>query len=59
VVISVEDDGQGLPEGFSLGHLDSLGLQIVQTLVRDDLKGEFELKGGDGVRAIVTFPKRE
>jgi two-component sensor histidine kinase len=58
VVIAVADDGQGLPEDFSLEQADSLGLQIVQTLVRDDLKGQFELKEGDGVSAIVTFPKQ-
>jgi two-component sensor histidine kinase len=58
VVIAVADDGQGLPEDFSLEQADSLGLQIVQTLVRDDLKGQFELREGDGVSAIVTFPKQ-
>ncbi|MFQ5812145.1 MAG: sensor histidine kinase [Anaerolineae bacterium] len=58
VVITVVDDGQGLPEDFSLEQADSLGLQIVQTLVRDDLKGRFELREGEGVSAIVTFPKQ-
>ncbi|MBC8249938.1 MAG: histidine kinase N-terminal domain-containing protein, partial [Anaerolineales bacterium] len=58
VVIAVVDDGQGLPDDFSLEQADSLGLQIVQTLVQDDLKGQFELREGDGVSAIVTFPKQ-
>jgi two-component sensor histidine kinase len=58
VVIAVVDDGQGLPNDFSLEQADSLGLQIVQTLVQDDLKGQFELREGDGVSAIVTFPKQ-
>lgn len=58
VTIAVVDDGQGLPDDFSLEQADSLGLQIVQTLVRDDLKGQFELREGDGVSAIVTFPKQ-
>ena len=58
VVIAVVDDGQGLPEDFSLEQADSLGLQIVQTLVQDDLKGLFELREGDGVSAVVTFPKQ-
>lgn len=58
VVIAVVDDGQGLPDDFSLEQADSLGLQIVQTLVQDDLKGRFELREGDGVSAIVTFPKQ-
>ena len=58
VAIAVVDDGQGLPEDFSLEQADSLGLQIVQTLVQDDLKGQFELREGGGVSAIVTFPKQ-
>ncbi|MBC7249022.1 MAG: sensor histidine kinase [Anaerolineae bacterium] len=58
VEIAVIDDGQGLPPDFSLEQVESLGLQIVSTLVQDDLRGEFELLNGRGVRAIVRFPKQ-
>jgi two-component sensor histidine kinase len=58
VEIAVTDDGQGLPPDFSLDQVESLGLQIVRTLVQDDLRGEFELLNGRGVRAIVRFPKQ-
>ncbi len=58
VEIAVIDDGQGLPPDFSLDQVESLGLQIVSTLVQDDLRGEFELLNGRGVRAIVRFPKQ-
>ena len=34
-----------------------LGLQIVRSLVREDLKGEFELTNGQGLHAVVSFPK--
>lgn len=58
VTISVDDDGVGLPEEFDLARTSSLGLQIVKTLARGDLKGDFELKSRDkGVSAVVTFPK--
>ena len=58
MMVEITDDGQGLPEDFSIGEYGSLGLQIVQTLVRDDLRGQFVLdNGGGGVRALVTFPK--
>lgn len=58
VVIEVADDGEGLPPNFKLGAGGSLGLQIVQTVVRDDLKGTFQLasSGERGSRAIVSFP---
>ncbi|MCC6178614.1 MAG: histidine kinase N-terminal domain-containing protein [Chloroflexi bacterium] len=55
--IEIEDDGEGLPEGFDLSR-GGLGLQIIRTLVREDLKGEFQLENGEGVRAVVSFPRR-
>ena len=70
VRITLLDNGLGLPADFAPEQSRSLGLQIVHTLVTDDLKGEllFEQVTGDGTgaaegahtgtRAIVTFPKR-
>ncbi|HOQ98763.1 MAG TPA: histidine kinase N-terminal domain-containing protein [Anaerolineae bacterium] len=61
VTLLVEDDGEGLPEGFSVAGDGSLGLRIVQTLVEADLKGRFMLenarRAGLGVKATVVFPK--
>ncbi len=59
VTIRIVDDGRGLPVGFSLEQSDSLGLQIVRTLVRDDLKGTFTIHNREGgVVAEISFPKR-
>ena len=58
--IEIQDDGRGLPEDFDALHQGGLGLQIVRSLVRDDLKGEVELlrkSNGEGVQVIVSFPK--
>lgn len=55
--IEIEDDGRGLPDGFLVSSQGGLGLQIVQTLVREDLKGQFELQDGRGVRAVISFPR--
>jgi two-component sensor histidine kinase len=57
--IEIQDDGRGLPEHFDVARQGGLGLQIVRSLVREDLKGEFEIVNGSGrgVRAIVSFPK--
>ncbi len=57
VGLVVHDDGQALPPNFSLQHVDSLGLRIVQMLVTEDLKGQIELQSDNGVSAIVRFPK--
>jgi two-component sensor histidine kinase len=56
MAIEIEDDGAGLPEDFDPTQ-GGLGLQIIRTLVRDDLKGEFLLENGEGVRAVVSFPR--
>ena len=58
VRIVISDDGDGLPLGFDMQETSSLGLQIVQTLVQDDLRGTFDIKSDGGVQAIVQFSKR-
>ncbi len=54
--VEVRDDGVGLPEGFSPGRSADLGLQIVHTLVQDDLKGRITMTNAGGVRAVITMP---
>ncbi|MBX7236093.1 MAG: PAS domain-containing sensor histidine kinase [Caldilineales bacterium] len=59
VEIRVVDNGHGLPKEFSLESETSLGLDIIRTLVQDDLKGTFELisRPQSGAQAVVCFPK--
>jgi len=64
--LAVEDDGQGLPEGFGQGNIletkpGSLGLTLVQGLV-DQLKGTLTISGSqegcddrNGARFAVSF----
>jgi two-component system, sensor histidine kinase PdtaS len=51
VVLAIADDGPGLDDSAS-----GTGLSIVRALVRDELQGTFELRGGAGTRAEVVFP---
>ena len=57
VRIVIADDGEGLPQDFDLGSTTSLGLQIVQTLVQDDLRGSFTIRSEQGVENVVEFSK--
>jgi two-component sensor histidine kinase len=58
VQVEVWDDGDRLPDGFDLNAAASLGLQIVRSLVQDDLRGTLRLENRvDGVAATVDFPK--
>ena len=56
--LAVEDDGVGLPDGFSLEETASLGLSIVSTLV-GELGGQISLGRageGSGTRVEVWIP---
>lgn len=58
VHLSVSNDGNPLSETFDLRQTDSLGLQIVDSLVRGDLQGKFTLSSeNDRTVAAVIFGK--
>jgi two-component sensor histidine kinase len=54
----VHDNGRGLPEGFSLEKSDSLGLQIVRTLVSAELDGSLGMQEGTdrGTDVVLRVP---
>jgi two-component sensor histidine kinase len=51
VVLTIADDGRGVS-----GDGAGTGLSIVRALVRDELRGTFELASGGGTQARVVFP---
>ncbi|MBM3449701.1 MAG: sensor histidine kinase [Armatimonadetes bacterium] len=55
VIVSVCDNGKGLPARFSFDHDAHLGLLIVRDLVSRDLQGTFSLRSGAGTTAEVRF----
>ena len=58
--VRVVDDGQGLPEDFSLDAATGLGLSIVRTLVTTELAGAIEVRAGapeDLAAAGLTAPR--
>lgn len=56
-LVTISDDGVGLPEGFSLIESSNLGLQIVRTLTENELKGELKLESTHkGTQAKLRFP---
>jgi len=52
--ITVRDNGVGLPD-VTMRHM---GLELVEELIADDLRGEFNLTGkGEGTGALLRIPK--
>lgn len=54
ITLTVGDDGVGLPEGFDLVAVKSLGLQLVPLLV-DQLHGTLGQEPGPGTRFSIRF----
>ncbi|WP_148614842.1 PAS domain-containing sensor histidine kinase [Nocardioides rubriscoriae] len=57
--VLVDDDGRGLPEGFSLDGSTNLGLSIVRTLVESELDGQLEMhtRADGGTRVAIDVPE--
>jgi PAS domain S-box-containing protein len=53
-VMSISDNGVGIPENLDIKELDTLGMQLVTSLV-DQLDGELELKRNNGTEFIMRF----
>jgi two-component sensor histidine kinase len=54
--LSISDNGVGLPLEFEELNSETLGLQLVSTLV-EQLEGEIEVENFKGVKYLITFEK--
>ena len=55
-ILVVKDNGIGFPENFDVNASDTLGLQLVASLVEQQ-KGEIEFYNNKGANYVITFPK--
>ncbi len=58
IELIIKDDGVGVPKDFDFDHADTLGLQLVYTLI-EQLDGEvaFHSKPNKGTEYLITFDK--
>jgi two-component sensor histidine kinase len=56
--LTVSDNGIGVPEDLNIEELDSLGMQLVTSLV-DQLDGKLELKRDNGTEFTIRFAVNE
>lgn len=57
-ILTISDNGVGIPENLDIEELDSLGMQLVTSLV-NQLDGKLELKRGNGTEFILRFTVKE
>jgi PAS domain S-box-containing protein len=58
VEMIVSDNGLGFPAELDFRKADTLGLQLVNTLVKDQLGGKIELDRTAGTKFKITFEKK-
>lgn len=56
-VLTVSDNGVGIPENMDIHELPSLGIRLVLALI-DELDGQFEIIRDIGTKFKITFPKK-
>lgn len=56
ISISIEDNGKGLPDGFNPEQSDSLGMQLIFTLI-EQLEGNIDMSSDEGTKYLITFEK--
>jgi two-component sensor histidine kinase len=54
VYLTIEDNGKGLPKGLDFRNTESLGLQLVVTLV-EQINGEIDVDLSNGTKFLINF----
>jgi two-component sensor histidine kinase len=57
IELVVKDNGVGIPENVDMGTVDSLGLFLVNILVKDQLGGSLEIVREEGTAFHIRFKK--
>ena len=57
ISITIEDNGVGIPDDLDVENTDSLGLQLVFTLI-EQLEGTISLNTKTGTKYLITFAKQ-
>jgi two-component sensor histidine kinase len=55
IVLKIEDNGIGLPPGFDINKIKSIGLHLVNLLV-SQLDGNITIHSENGTKILIEFP---
>ncbi len=54
----VSDNGAGLPTEIDIFKTETLGLQLVTRLAKNQLNGDIKIINGEGTQFIINFPRK-
>lgn len=57
--LKIRDNGDGLKDINSLYKTDSIGMQLIHSIVEDQLDGTIEFKNNKGLECNIFFPIKE
>jgi two-component sensor histidine kinase/HAMP domain-containing protein len=55
IVLTVKDNGPGLPEGYDLSRSEGIGFKLIKALV-SQINGTYEIADESGLNFQITFP---
>ena len=58
LVLTISDDGRGMPADFSFDKINSMGMEII-CILTNQLDGNIQLIRGAGTTFKVAFPDRQ
>lgn len=59
LLLSVSDNGIGLPEGFDFRSTATVGFDLITILAEQQLRGELQVKSGGGTTISIRFKELE
>ena len=57
--LKIRGNGKGLDNMHSLYKTDSIGMQLIHSIVEDQLDGKIEFKNNNGLECNIFFPLKE
>ena len=57
-ILTISDDGHGMPKDFNFDNITSMGMEII-CILTDQLDGNIQLVKGKGTTFRISFPERD
>lgn len=55
MTFSVRDNGRGFPDTIDINTTSSIGIKLMRTIVREQLKGTFTVKNNNGTEIVIQY----